>query len=53
MAALRKTFFDFPEHEIRAILGENAARVYGFDPKVMRTIADRIGPSIADIRGEA
>ena len=53
MAALRKTFFDFPEHEIRAILGENAARVYGFDVPAMQKIADRIGPTIESIQSDA
>jgi hypothetical protein len=53
MKALNKTFFDFEEREIRAILGENAARVYGFDVPAMRQIADRVGPTIAQIRGEA
>ena len=50
--ALRETFSDYPEHEIRAILGGNAARVYGFDTAALQTIADEIGPSLASIRGE-
>jgi predicted TIM-barrel fold metal-dependent hydrolase len=53
MEALRKTFFDFEEEEIRAILGTNAAKVYGFDVAAMQAIADRIGPTIGQIRGEA
>jgi predicted TIM-barrel fold metal-dependent hydrolase len=50
--ALRETFSDYPEHEIRAILGGNAARVYGFDTAALQAIADEIGPSLASIRGE-
>jgi predicted TIM-barrel fold metal-dependent hydrolase len=51
--ALRETFADYPEDEIRAILGGNAARVYGFDTAALQRIADEIGPSLVDIRGEA
>ena len=38
-----------PEPEIRAILGENAARVYGFDLAMLDRIAAEVGPTIADI----
>ena len=53
MKALNETFGDFPEDEIRAILGLNAARVYGFDVGELQPVADEIGPSIEAIRGEA
>jgi hypothetical protein len=53
MKALHETFGDYPEDEIRAILGGNAAKVYGFDTAALQAIADEIGPSIAAIRGEA
>jgi predicted TIM-barrel fold metal-dependent hydrolase len=53
MKALNETFGDYPEHEIRAILGGNAAQVYGFDVDALRPVADEIGPTIAQIRGEA
>jgi predicted TIM-barrel fold metal-dependent hydrolase len=52
MKSLRETFADYPEDEIRALLGSNAARVYGFDLEALAPIADRIGPRISDIRGE-
>ena len=52
MKALNETFGDYPEDEIRAILGRNAAKVYGFDTGALQPIADEIGPSIAAIRGE-
>jgi hypothetical protein len=53
MDALQKTFGDYPEQEIHALLGENAAKVYGFDVEKLRPIADRIGPSLGEIRGES
>jgi predicted TIM-barrel fold metal-dependent hydrolase len=53
MKALTETFHDFAEDEIRAILGLNAAKVYGFDLEALEPIAQEIGPSIAEIRGEA
>jgi predicted TIM-barrel fold metal-dependent hydrolase len=51
--ALHETFHDYPEAEVRAILGGNAARVYGFDLAVLEPIAERIGPSLDEIRGHA
>jgi len=53
MKALTETFGDYPEQEIRDILGLNAAGVYGFDVNELAPIANEIGPSIAEIRGEA
>ncbi len=53
MKALNETFSDYPEDEIRAILGTNAASVYGFDLDQLQPIVDEIGPSVAEIRGEA
>jgi predicted TIM-barrel fold metal-dependent hydrolase len=52
MASLRETFADYPEDEIHALLGTNAARVYGFDLDVLGPIRDRIGPLLSDIRGD-
>ena len=51
--ALTETFYDFAEEDIRAILGLNAANVYGFDVDALSPVAQEIGPSIAEIRGEA
>ena len=53
MDALRKTFGDYPEEEVRTILGGNAAEVYGFDLQLLGPIGDKLGPSLSDIRGEA
>ena len=41
------------EKEIRDILGLSAAGAYGFDVNELTPIASEIGPSIAEIRGEA
>ena len=38
-----------PEPEIRAILGENAARVYGFDLAMLDRIAADFGPTTDEI----
>jgi predicted TIM-barrel fold metal-dependent hydrolase len=50
---MRETFADYPESEIRAILGTNALAAYGFDPAVVGPVADRIGPALAEIVGPA
>jgi predicted TIM-barrel fold metal-dependent hydrolase len=50
MRALNATFGDYPEEEIRAILGLNAAKAYGFDVTALTPIAERIGPTIDAIR---
>lgn len=50
MHELRDTFHDVDEAEIRAILGETAVDVFGFDRQLMEEAAARIGPAIADIQ---
>jgi len=47
--SLRRTFHDVPEHEVRMMLGETAARVYGFDLDRLQEHADRVGPSPEEI----
>jgi predicted TIM-barrel fold metal-dependent hydrolase len=47
--SLRLTFHDVPEAEVRAMLGETAANVYDFDLAALQPIADRVGPSPADV----
>ena len=50
-AALRNTFGgDVPSNELRAMLGENAARCYHFDLEALQAVADRIGLTEADVR---
>jgi len=48
---MHETFAEYPEQEIRAILGESALDAYGFDPDVLRPLAERVGPSLADVTG--
>jgi predicted TIM-barrel fold metal-dependent hydrolase len=38
-----------PEPDVRAMLGENAAQVYGFDVAKLRPVAERVGPRVSDI----
>jgi predicted TIM-barrel fold metal-dependent hydrolase len=47
--AYRRNFAGLPEHEVRMMLGETAAAVYGFDLDFLQTVADRIGPTVADV----
>jgi predicted TIM-barrel fold metal-dependent hydrolase len=47
--ALRAAFATAPESEVRAMVGENAARVYGFDHGVLSEIAATRGPAVAEI----
>ena len=49
---LRETFADYPEDEIRTLLGTTAANVYGFDLEILGPLTDKIGPRLSDIRGE-
>jgi predicted TIM-barrel fold metal-dependent hydrolase len=49
---LRETFAEYPEEELRAILGNNALSAYDFDENVVGAVADRIGPSLVSITGE-
>ena len=45
-AALHATFDGVPPSELRAMLGGNAIRVYGFDAKLLAKHAKRLGPAI-------
>jgi predicted TIM-barrel fold metal-dependent hydrolase len=49
MEAIRNTLHDVPADEVRLILGENAARVYGFDLAKLRPIAERVGPTVKEV----
>lgn len=48
--ALRASFYDVPVEECRQMFGETAADVYGFDLEALRPIADRVGPTVAEIQ---
>ncbi|MFK7896672.1 MAG: amidohydrolase family protein, partial [Myxococcota bacterium] len=53
MHALNETMGAYPEDEIAALLGGNAAAVYGFDVDALQPVAERIGPELVAIRGAA
>ena len=38
-----------PEADVRTMLGENAARAYGFDLEALRPLADQIGPTVEKV----
>ena len=46
---LRMAFAGVPEDEVRAMVGGNAARVYGLDLDALAALADRFGPSPAEV----
>ena len=46
---LRHTFGGLPEAEVRAMLGENAARAYGFDLEQLDARASQVGPEVSDL----
>ncbi|MEV7470191.1 amidohydrolase family protein [Streptomyces kronopolitis] len=47
--ALRLAYAGLPYEEVAALLGANAARVYGFDLDVLAPLAARVGPAVAEI----
>jgi predicted TIM-barrel fold metal-dependent hydrolase len=49
LEALRLTFADVPEDEVRVMLADNAARFYGFDLAALAPLAARCGPRVADV----
>ena len=49
LEALRAAFASVDPAEVRLMLGENAARTYGFDLDLLRPIADEVGPSVVDV----
>jgi len=47
--ALRQVFHDWPEADLRKILAENAAGLYGFDLAKLAEPASRLGPAVSEI----
>jgi hypothetical protein len=47
--ALREAFWGVPEDEVRLMVGETAASVYGFDLGFLQPIADRVGPTVEEV----
>ena len=46
---LRQVFGGMPEEDLRKILGANAVQVFGFDGDLLQGVADRVGPTVADL----
>jgi predicted TIM-barrel fold metal-dependent hydrolase len=46
---LRQVFGGMPEEDLRRILGLNAVRIFGFDAAQLEAVADRVGPTVADL----
>jgi hypothetical protein len=46
---LRHVFGGMPEEDLRRILGLNAAGLFGFDVDLLQAVADRVGPTVADL----
>jgi predicted TIM-barrel fold metal-dependent hydrolase len=46
---LRAAFAGVDPAEVAQMIGGNAARVYGFDLQALRPVADRIGPTVAQV----
>jgi predicted TIM-barrel fold metal-dependent hydrolase len=47
--SLRAAFSSWPERDMKKILSENIASVYGFDLEALAPIAARVGPSVEEI----
>jgi hypothetical protein len=46
---LRQRFHDAPAPEMRKMLGENAAKLYGFDLDVLAPLAQKFGPTVSEL----
>lgn len=47
--ALRQVFHDWDPADVRKVLTDNPAELYGFDVEALAPIAARIGPTVAEI----
>jgi len=47
--SLRHTFHDVPEDDVRAMVGGNAAKLYGFDLEKLAPIVEKIGPTPEEV----
>jgi hypothetical protein len=47
--ALRQVFSAWPEADMRKILAENAAGIYGFDLDVLAGPASQLGPLVSEV----
>lgn len=51
--SLARCFAGVPIDDVRAILTDNPARIYGFDVGSLQPIADRVGPSVEELVGRS
>ncbi len=51
--SLARCFAGVPAEDVRAILTDNPARVYGFDVEALQPVADRVGPTMEELAGAA
>lgn len=51
--SLARCFEGVPVEDVRAILSQNPARVYGFDLEALQSVADRVGPTTQELVGVA
>lgn len=49
--ALQMTFADVPTDEVAAMVGGNAARIYGFDLGVLAPLGAEFGPLVSEVAG--
>jgi predicted TIM-barrel fold metal-dependent hydrolase len=49
LEAMRASFAGIDHAEVQAMLGLNAAAVYGFDLDALRPLADALGPKVAEV----
>lgn len=49
--SLRRTFAGVPADDARRILTDNPAKLYGFDVDALRPVAERVGPTVAELCG--
>ena len=47
--SMRRTFVGWQPAELRQVLSENAARVYGFDLEALAPLAAEHGPTVAEL----
>jgi len=47
--AVRLLFHDIPEDQVRQMTSLNAAKLYGFDLDMLQKVADRVGPTVAEV----
>lgn len=50
LEAIRTVLWDLPEDDLDVLLATRAVDVYGFDLDHLQTVADRIGPTLAQIK---